>query len=69
MTKRQSGSLVHSPDEIPDFASDKEEQEFWNTHEHADDFFDNALPAPDEMLPAVLREARSAQAGRREGSA
>lgn len=34
--------LFDSVDEIPTFASDEEEVEFWNTHEPSPEFFEGA---------------------------
>jgi hypothetical protein len=69
MTRRRK-LLVHSRADVPDFASDEEERAFWDGHEHADDFFDNAPQAPEAMLPAALREYPVAVSERdhREGS-
>ncbi len=53
---------VHSPEEIPEFASEKEEAEFWSTHSLGDEFWEKAEPRQgeqkDELLlpPSMSRE-------------
>lgn len=41
---------VHSEDEIPEFASEAEEAEFWSTHSLGDEML-RELPPDDPLLP------------------
>jgi hypothetical protein len=43
--------VVHSWDEVPQFANECEEHEFWSTHEMGDEFFDNVRPEDYADLP------------------
>ena len=43
--------VIHSLDEIPDFASEKEEAEFWDTHELSDELWDQLPRVPEDELP------------------
>lgn len=40
-----------SPDEIPDFASEDEEHEFWSTHSLGPGMLDRMGPIPESELP------------------
>lgn len=53
---------IHSPDEIPAFASEREEAEFWDTHSLGDEFWENApaLADLDPPLPFVRDEGSEA---------
>lgn len=42
---------IKSPDEIPDFESEKEEREFWSTHALSEEYFEKAGPIPEGVLP------------------
>ena len=48
---------VNSPDEIPQFANEHEEAEFWATHSFGPGMLDNAKPDPllDKLLPVRPR--------------
>jgi predicted DNA binding CopG/RHH family protein len=50
MTKR---ALVHSVEEIPQFASEQEEREWWDHHDFGDEFLDGARPVSEVGLPGV----------------
>ena len=43
--------VIHSLDEIPDFANEKEEVAFWDTHELSDELWDELPPVPEDELP------------------
>ena len=43
--------IVHSWDDVPTFADECEEHEFWSTHEMGDEFFENVAPDADADLP------------------
>ena len=50
--------VIHSWDEVPEFANECEEQEFWSTHEMGDEFFADAeVDADAELPPPRLRPA------------
>lgn len=42
---------INSPDEIPEFESEREEHEFWSTHSLSEEFFEKAEPVPEGVLP------------------
>src|SRR5436309_2309652 len=50
--RRRKMEFIHSVDEIPEFASDEEEANYWDTHELAEDFVEGP-PIPEEELPEV----------------
>jgi hypothetical protein len=43
--------VIHSLDEIPAFASEAEEADFWDTHEFSDELWDSLPSAEDELPP------------------
>ena len=47
--------IVHSWDEVPVFANECEEHEFWSTHEMGDEFFENVEPDAEAELPPPRR--------------
>ncbi len=49
--------VVHSWEEVPDFANECEEHEFWKTHSFGPGMLDNAMPDPrlDKLLPVRPR--------------
>lgn len=53
--RKTSSSLIeiNSLDEIPDFASDEEEADFWDTHSFSEELLESLPPVPDEELPPV----------------
>lgn len=55
MERKKELIEVHSPEEIPEFASEKEEAEFWATHSLGDEFWEKAEPE-DELPPTASRE-------------
>jgi hypothetical protein len=53
--------IVHSMDDVPDFVSECEEVEYWDTHELAADLFQRGPLDPDEEAAlARIRERRTA---------
>jgi hypothetical protein len=46
--KRTKMTIVHNLDEIPSFASEDEEREWWDTHELSDQLYDSL---PQTTLP------------------
>lgn len=42
---------IKSPDEIPEFETEREEHEFWSTHSLSEEFFEKAEPIPEGVLP------------------
>lgn len=53
--------VVQSMDEVPNFASECEEVEYWDTHELAADLFQRGPLEPDEEAAlARIRERRTA---------
>lgn len=42
---------VNSPEEIPEFESEKEEAEFWSTHSFGERFLEKMGPIPEGVLP------------------
>jgi hypothetical protein len=58
--------IVHSMDDVPNFATECEEVEYWDTHELAADLFQRGSLDPDEEAAlARIRKRRAAarQAG------
>jgi hypothetical protein len=43
-------TIIYSVDEIPDFANECEEHEFWSTHEFSDELMGQAMWDPDDPL-------------------
>lgn len=43
-------AVIHSLDEIPAFADECEEVEFWDTHEMSDELWDSLPAIPDDEL-------------------
>lgn len=66
MTTRQRPArrfkLIHSLDEIPEFASEDEEHRFWSTHELADELWDQAEPLPEDVEQALERARQARRA-------
>jgi hypothetical protein len=53
--------IVHNMDEVPEFADECEEVEYWDTHEPAAELFQRAPLDPDEEAAlARIRERRTA---------
>jgi hypothetical protein len=53
--------IVHNMDDVPTFASECEEVEYWDTHELAADVFQRGPLDPDEEAAlARIRERRAA---------
>src|SRR5579859_3683740 len=46
-----SDVIIHSLDEIPSFASEDEEFEYWATHRFGPEILDQMGPLPDEVRP------------------
>lgn len=49
---------INSPDEIPEFDSEREEAEFWATHSLGEEFFEKAQPIPEGVLPPTRPRTR-----------
>lgn len=43
--------LVRNLSEVPDFATEKESREFWDTHELTEEYLDSAGPVAEEEMP------------------
>ncbi|HEX8917257.1 MAG TPA: hypothetical protein VF898_02040 [Chloroflexota bacterium] len=50
MTKR---TVIHSIEEIPQFASEQEEREWWVHHDFGDELLDGARPVREVGLPGI----------------
>lgn len=50
-TRGAAMTMIHSVAEIPVFASEDEEHRFWQTHELADELWDDLPAVPEEDLP------------------
>ena len=50
--------LVYSEDDIPEFESEREEHEFWNTHVFSEEFIDQAVARGDEVPAPRTRERK-----------
>lgn len=48
-------TVIHSEDEIPQFATEKEEAWFWDTHSLGDEFYAVPEPEPDWLRPVRAR--------------
>jgi uncharacterized protein (DUF4415 family) len=48
---RKKMKEINSPDEIPEFETEREEAEFWSTHALSEEFFEKAEPIPEGVLP------------------
>jgi hypothetical protein len=57
MTTRARLIPVNSPAEIPEFATEAEEHQFWKTHSFGPGMYEHVEPDPllDELLPARPR--------------
>ena len=55
--------IIHNLDDLPAFAGEAEEHEFWGTHSIADELWDQLPAVPDDELPPPRPRRRSA-AGR-----
>jgi macrodomain Ter protein organizer (MatP/YcbG family) len=49
---------IHSWDEVPDFASEAEEAEFWSTHSLGEALLDQMEPIPESELSPDIRRTR-----------
>lgn len=49
---------IQSWDEVPNFASEAEEAEFWSTHALGDALLDRMEPIPESELPLDIRRTR-----------
>lgn len=49
--QRPAMTSIQSVHEIPAFSTEDEEQRFWETHEIADELWDQMPPVPEEELP------------------
>lgn len=62
---RRRRTIIHSVDEIPDFQSEAEMAEFWDTHEVSDEMLAQAERLPDDVLAALERARAYRDAARR----
>ncbi|MGI8552276.1 MAG: hypothetical protein ACR2PL_16045 [Dehalococcoidia bacterium] len=46
---------VNGPEEVPDFASEDEEAEFWATRSFSDAYWARMAPVPESELPPIDR--------------
>jgi hypothetical protein len=53
MTTDGDVTIIHSLDEIPQFASEDEEADYWETHELSVEVWRSLPRVPDELLPPV----------------
>lgn len=44
--------VIHSFDDVPPFATEQEEADFWSTHELGDEILAQMGPLPDGVLPS-----------------
>lgn len=51
MPKKETLEEVNSPEEIPEFESEKEEAEFWSTHSFGEGLLEKMGPVPEGVLP------------------
>jgi len=51
-------NVVHSWDEVPEFASEAEEADYWSTHELGDRLLTEMRPVPDGDLPPARPRTR-----------
>ncbi len=51
MPKKENLEEVNSPEEIPEFESEKEEAEFWSTHSFGEGLLEKMGPVPEGVLP------------------
>ena len=57
-TNRRRITIIHSLDEIPEFASDEEEARFWDTHEMSSALWHSLPPIPDDELPPIRQDTQ-----------
>lgn len=53
---RERFTTIHSIDEIPDFASEQEDHEFWSTHDLSAELLAQATWDPDDPAAPPLEE-------------
>ena len=53
--------LIYSADDIPEFKSEREEHEFWNTHVFSEEFIDQAVARGDEVPAPPTRERKQSR--------
>lgn len=52
-TRNRELTVIHRLDEIPRFASEKEEAHYWDTHTFSDELWDQLEVPPESELPPV----------------
>jgi hypothetical protein len=52
-------TIVHSIEEIPDFASEAEESEYWVSHALSNELWERLPPVPEQELPPPRPRTRS----------
>ncbi|MGI8554114.1 MAG: hypothetical protein ACR2PL_25510 [Dehalococcoidia bacterium] len=55
---------IEDPSELPDFANEQEELEFWDTHRPGEHFWDRAEPVAENERPPIDRSRISEPAPR-----
>ena len=64
-TNEQGFILVYSDDDIPDFKTDQEEHEFWDTHAFSEEYTDRAIErAKHEEIPLPPAREHTVQSKR-----
>lgn len=53
--------VVEGPNDLPTFASESEEHEFWGTHTVGDAWFDSANAVDHEELPPIRDRSRASR--------
>jgi CopG antitoxin of type II toxin-antitoxin system len=56
---KRAMATVKTVDEIPQFRSEREEAEYWGTHELSEDLWRTLPPTPEEELPPTRPRTRS----------
>jgi hypothetical protein len=61
--KQQRLRIIHSLEEIPVFASEEEERDWWGLHDLSPELYDRLerLPSPSGTLRFILRERQPAK--------
>jgi hypothetical protein len=58
MARRRTNAVVQRPEDIPTFASEEEEAQFWAEHELGDDMLEDMRPLGEDVLPSPRTAAR-----------
>ena len=59
-TKSEDGfTIIYSPDDVPEFASERDEVDFWDLHTWSDELMDEAAKQPrNPLLPPPREEGK-----------